>query len=120
MNLINSFLRVSTIGIFILNITFVMNGCSSLGILEEEKGNLVKAQSLFKKACNGGNIKGCFKLGVLEDKKGNTVKAQSLFKKACDGGNMKGCFKLGVLEDKKGNTQLKLKVFLKKPVMVER
>ena len=76
---------------------------SCLELLEEKKGNIAKASSLYKKACNGGEIAGCHNLGVLEEKKGNIAKASSLYKKACDGGGMNGCYNLGVLEHKKGN-----------------
>ena len=31
-----------------------MSGCFNLGLLEFKKGNIVKAQSLYKKACDGG------------------------------------------------------------------
>ena len=68
-----------------------MLGCSNLGALEDKKGNIVKAQSLYKKACDGGEMLGFFNLGILEHKKGNVVKAQSLYKKACDGGVNRAC-----------------------------
>ena len=71
MNLINYFLRVSTIGIFILNIIFVMS-------VEAKSQSSYKS---LKKACDGGEMKGCHSLGLLEAKKGNLVKAQSLYKK---------------------------------------
>ena len=35
-----------------------MLGCINLGFLEDKKGNIVKAQSLYKKACDGGDMKG--------------------------------------------------------------
>ena len=74
-------------------------GCFSLGVMYEKGEGVVedkgKAMELYKKACDGGNMRGCSNLGlkyengegVVEDK----GKAVELFKKACDSGNMSGC-----------------------------
>ena len=60
-----------------------------------------KAAELYKKACDGGDMRGCFNLGTMYAN-GNGVqkdfsKAAQLFKKACDGGSMYGCYNLGVM-----------------------
>ena len=58
-----------------------------------------KAVELYKKACDGGEVRGCSNLGVMYEY-GNGVekdfgKAAELSKKACDGGDMLGCSNLG-------------------------
>ncbi len=63
------------------------------------KGNGVpqddyKAVKLYRKACNGGNVRGCNNLGNMYDE-GKGVpqdydKAIKLYKKACNGGNALG------------------------------
>ncbi|MDY6124250.1 MAG: tetratricopeptide repeat protein, partial [Campylobacter sp.] len=60
-----------------------------------------KAAELFKKVCDGREVRGCNNLGVMYDK-GNGVekneqKAVELYKKACDGGEMSGCGNLGTM-----------------------
>ena len=60
-----------------------------------------KAAELFKKVCDGGEVRGCYNLGVMYEK-GNGVeknfsKAVELYKKACDDGEMLGCYNLGVM-----------------------
>ena len=60
-----------------------------------------KAAELFKKVCDGREVRGCNNLGVMYDK-GNGVekneqKAVELYKKACDGGEVLGCFNLGIM-----------------------
>ena len=54
-----------------------------------------KAAELYKKACNGGNIKGCYNLGVLYNNgqglRQNYYTAKEYFGKACDLGDQKGC-----------------------------
>ncbi|MCI6178773.1 MAG: sel1 repeat family protein, partial [Campylobacter sp.] len=53
-----------------------------------------KAVELYKKACDGGDMRGCRSLGTMYAN-GNGVekdfsKAVELYKKACDGGDMRG------------------------------
>ena len=60
-----------------------------------------KAAELFKKVCDGGEMRGCYNLGVMYTN-GNGVekdlgKAVQLFKKACDGGNIHGCRGLDII-----------------------
>ena len=63
-----------------------------------------KAAELFKKACDGGNMRGCYNLGVMytngDGVEKDFSKAAELFKKACDGGEMDGCRNLGVMYEK--------------------
>ncbi|MDY6187442.1 MAG: tetratricopeptide repeat protein, partial [Campylobacter sp.] len=58
-----------------------------------------KAAELFKKVCDGGEVRGCSNLGVMYEKgfgvEKNEQKAVELYKKACDGGHMLGCHNLG-------------------------
>ena len=60
-----------------------------------------KAAELFKKACDGGNMRGCSNLGTMYDDgigvEKNEQKAVELYKKACDGGKVLGCFNLGIM-----------------------
>ena len=60
-----------------------------------------KAAELFKKVCDGGEMRACFNLGAMYEY-GNGVekneqKAAELYKKACDGGEMFGCGTLGAM-----------------------
>ena len=76
-----------------------MFDCSYLGAMYEygngvEK-NQQKAAQLYKKACDGGNMRGCRNLGVMYEE-GDGVekdlgKAAELFKKACDFGLEEAC-----------------------------
>jgi beta-lactamase hcpA len=57
--------------------------------------DIYKAMELYKKVCDGGEIKECLKLGYTYYF-GNGVakdiyKAMKLFQKACDGGVIEGC-----------------------------
>ena len=60
-----------------------------------------RAAELFKKVCDGGEMRGCRDLGVMyADGNGaekDFKKAAELFKKACDGGNMHGCRSLDII-----------------------
>jgi TPR repeat protein len=57
--------------------------------------NMQKANQLYKRACDNGDMRGCRNLGisyhygtgVAKDQK----KAKQLYKKACDGGDKRGC-----------------------------
>ena len=61
----------------------------------------LRAASLFKQACDGGELAGCSNLGftyfegrgVAKD----NVRAAAFFKKACDGGELAACLNLGVI-----------------------
>ena len=80
-------------------------GCSNLAKSYNSgvgvKQNYIKANELYKKACNGGHINACFGLASSyykgEGVKQNYIKAIELYKKACNGGYMNGCYILGVL-----------------------
>jgi len=64
------------------------------GINENEKGNYKKANELFNKACNTGNMEGCWALGLMyyvSGKSEDKIKTKALYEKSCDGGFMKGC-----------------------------
>ena len=60
-----------------------------------------KAAELFKKACDGGEMRGCRYLGIMyANGKGvekDLGKAAELYKKACDGGIMRVCNVLGFM-----------------------
>ena len=60
-----------------------------------------KAAELFKKACDGENMRGCYNLGLMYEKgKGveeDFSKAAQLYIKACDGGEVRGCYNLGLM-----------------------
>ena len=72
--------------------------------LQEDSSKTEENKLLYKKACDGGDVKGCFNLGTLYEK-GEGVekdfsKAIQLYKKACDGGVANGCANLGVFYEK--------------------
>ena len=73
------------------------------GLYEYTKGNRQKASQLFKKACDGGDMKGCYNLGFLyangQGVKQNRQKAKELFGKACDGGDERGCEQYKILDE---------------------
>ena len=74
----------------------------SIGLWQYEKGNIVKARLLWKKACSDKNMYGCVVLGNFEFVKGNIVAARELWKKACDGGLKKyACDLLKAIEGNK-------------------
>ena len=60
-----------------------------------------KAFELFKKACDGGEMRGCVTLGVMyadgDGVEKDLGKAAQLYKKACDGGEMLGCRNLDII-----------------------
>jgi TPR repeat protein len=83
--------------------------CTRLGMtLEQVKGgpsDEVKAAALFKKACDGGDMRGCVQLGVFHDRGMGGIPrdaghAVRLFKQACDGRALVGCAHLGRMHEK--------------------
>ncbi|MFA6235914.1 MAG: FHA domain-containing protein [Bacteriovorax sp.] len=79
--------------------------CEILGYLEFEKGNLVEAGALFKKACDAGEEKSCEDLLKLEKKKSKILSDTEIsYKKACDEGKNEACIAQGEIEIKQGNT----------------
>ncbi len=64
-------------------------------------GDMVKANTYYKKPCSVNNSHGCFLLGKMyllnsiEDPKKINPKASKIFKKACEQGSSKGCLELG-------------------------
>jgi hypothetical protein len=85
-----------------------MSACDNLGaIYSLGKGgekDYAKANALFEKACNSGNMSACDNLGAIyslgKGGEKDYAKAKELLGKACDGGNMNGCANLGVLYEK--------------------
>ena len=63
--------------------------------------NEPQAIGLFRKACDGGELRGCLGLGsMFESGQGvakDEAQAAKLYRKACDAGNMAGCTDLGNL-----------------------
>ena len=62
-----------------------------------------KVAELFKKACNGGEVRGCYSLGFMyvngDGVEKDFIKAAELYKKACNGGEVRGCYNLGIMYD---------------------
>ena len=60
-----------------------------------------RAAELFKKVCDGGEMRGCNNLGVMytngDGVEKNEQKAAELYKKACNGGETNGCYNLGLI-----------------------
>ena len=60
-----------------------------------------KAAELFKKACDGGEMRGCYNLGAMyangDGVEEDFSKATELLKKACDGGETSGCRGLDII-----------------------
>ncbi len=73
------------------------------GIKEVKNGNFKKANKLWTKACDLGNMSACFNLGLLYNNgdgvKQDKSKAKELFGQACDSGHMRSCYNLGILYD---------------------
>jgi len=90
---------------FSLLIGFALTALSADEIdkgLEAYKNNDFKsASTLYKKACDGGNVQGCGNLAFLyqtgQGVKQDYFKASTLYKKACDGSIYVGCLNLGIL-----------------------
>jgi uncharacterized protein len=68
------------------------------GLIEEIKGNYIKANELYSKACDDSVMGGCFGLGLNYSAghgvKQDYIRANELYLKACDIGNMHACYKL--------------------------
>jgi hypothetical protein len=54
-----------------------------------------QARSLYRRACEGGNVRGCGNLGELLLADGATAEAQGLLTRACDAGKGRACLVLG-------------------------
>ena len=81
--------------------SFGANKAYKQGIAFHKNKEYDKAFELYKKACDGGEMRGCTNLGVMYANgfggEKNEQKAVELYKKACDDGEMLGCYNLGVM-----------------------
>jgi len=78
-----------------------VKGCYYLGNLERfEQGKEDHASSLFRRACDSGELDACVDLAYDEQTHGHIIDAAKILEKACDGGSPKGCYELAFLEKK--------------------
>jgi TPR repeat protein len=80
-------------------------GCLRFGALYEngDVGDVDKALSAYRQACDAGSAPGCFNLGRLYLRGAvvprDPAQAAALFKKSCTGGGAAACYELGLLYD---------------------
>lgn len=92
-----------------------INACFDLARLYAAKGDFKLSTTLYKKACDGGNMKGCSGLAShYEDGLGvekNFIKLTEYYQKACDGNDMDGCWRLAHIYDGRQEFQKAYKLF---------
>ena len=71
-----------------------------LGLEAYNKGDFIKANELFTKACNSGNAKSCHNLGLMyangQGVNQDHLKANEFLTKACDNGMTESCYNLAI------------------------
>ena len=71
------------------------------GVSAYNKGDIIKANTLYLQACKKGSPRGCLRSGLLyytgKEIKQNIIKAKKLFVRACKHSNAEGCYYAGLI-----------------------